>query len=149
MQHALTGLKVVEFTIFAAGPVVAKHLGEHGATVVHVESRSRPDGFRSHYPPFKDNKLGLNRAGSFDLFNNDCLSIALNLKAAQGLEIARRLVAWADVVIENFAPGVMARLGLDYEAVRQINPNVVMLSSLPTRSSDRRVLIAHHVGACP
>jgi len=127
--QALAGIKVVEFAIFAAGPVVAKHLGEHGATVIHVESRSRPDGFRTHYPPFKDNKPGLNRAGSFDIFNNDCLSIALNLKLPQGLEVGKRLVAWADVVIENFAPGVMARLGLDYETVRRINPQAIMLSS--------------------
>ncbi len=127
--RALAGVKVAEFAVFAAGPMVGKHLGEHGATVVRVESRSRPDGFRVHYPPYKDNIPGLERAGSFALFNDCKLGITLNLKRPQGLEMARRLVAWADVLIENFVPGVMARNGLSYEAAREINPTIVYLSS--------------------
>jgi len=126
---ALTGVKVVEFAVFAAGPMVGKHLAEHGATVIRVESRSRPDGFRVHYPPYKDNIPGLNRTGSFALFNDSKLGVTLNLKRAEGLALARRLVAWADVLIENFVPGVMARNGLGYEAVREINPSLVYLSS--------------------
>jgi hypothetical protein len=55
---------------FAAGPAVGKHLADHGATVVHIESRVRPDGFRTHYPPYKDNIHGLNRSGLFALINN-------------------------------------------------------------------------------
>ena len=109
--------------------MVGKHLGEHGATVIRVESRSRPDGFRVHYPPYKDNIPGLERAGSFAIFNDCKLGITLNLKRPQGVEIARRLVAWADVVIENFVPGVMARNGLSYEAVRAVNPAIIYLSS--------------------
>ncbi len=126
---ALTGVKVVEFAVFAAGPMVGKHLAEHGATVIRVESRSRPDGFRVHYPPYMDNIPGLNRTGSFALFNDSKLGVTLNLKRAEGLALARRLVAWADVLIENFVPGVMARNGLGYEAVREINPSLVYLSS--------------------
>ncbi|NIO70507.1 MAG: CoA transferase [Anaerolineae bacterium] len=128
-QHALSGLKVVEFTMFAAGPVVGKHLGEHGAEVVHVESRARPDGFRVHYPPYKDHQPGLNRSGTFAIFNNDTYSITLNLKTTRGLDLAKQLVAWADVVIENFAVGVMDRLGLSYQALRETNPGLIMLSS--------------------
>jgi crotonobetainyl-CoA:carnitine CoA-transferase CaiB-like acyl-CoA transferase len=109
--------------------MVGKHLGEHGATVVHVESRSRPDGFRVHYPPYKDNIPGLNRTGTFAIFNDSKLGITLNLKRPRGLEIARQLVAWADVLIENFQPGVMARNGLSYEAAREINPSIIYLSS--------------------
>jgi len=127
--RALEGVKVVEFAVFAAGPMVGKHLGEHGATVVHVESRSRPDGFRVHYPPYKDNIPGLNRTGTFAIFNDSKLGITLNLKHPRSLDIARRLVAWADVLIENFVPGVMARNGLSYEAAREINPSIVYLSS--------------------
>ncbi len=115
--------------MFAAGPMVGKHLGEHGATVIHVESRTRPDGFRVHYPPYKDNVPGLNRTGSFAIFNDSKLGITLNLKHPQGLEVAKRLVAWADVLIENFVPGVMARNGLSYEAVRDANPSIIYLSS--------------------
>ncbi len=126
---ALEGLRVVEFGVFAAGPAVGKHLGEHGATVVRVESRSRPDGFRVHYPPYKDNVPGLNRTGTFAIFNDSKVGVTLNLKHRRALEIANRLVAWADVLIENFVPGVMARNGLSYEAARRINPSIVYLSS--------------------
>jgi benzylsuccinate CoA-transferase BbsF subunit len=126
---ALQGLKVVEFGVFAAGPTVGKHLGEHGATVVRVESRSRPDGFRVHYPPYKDNIPGLNRTGTFAIFNDSKLGVTLNLKHPRALEVANRLAAWADVLIENFVPGVMARNGLEYDAVRRVNPTIVYLSS--------------------
>jgi len=128
-QQALAGLKVVEFAVFAAGPMVGKHLAEQGATVVHVESRTRPDGFRVHYPPYKDNKPGLNRTGSFAIFNDTKLGVTLNLKSPRGLEIAKQLVGWADVLVENFVPGVMERLGLGYDAVRAVNPSIVYLSS--------------------
>lgn len=128
-QQALAGLKVVEFAVFAAGPMVGKHLAEQGATVVHVESRSRPDGFRVHYPPYKDNQPGLNRTGSFAIFNDTKLGVTLNLKSPRGLEIAKQLAGWADVLIENFVPGVMERLGLGYDAVREVNPSIVYLSS--------------------
>lgn len=127
--QALAGVKVVEFAVFAAGPMVGKHLGEHGATVVRIESRSRPDGFRVHYPPYKDNIPGLNRTGSFALFNDSKLGVTLNLKHPEGQALARRLVAWADVLIENFTPGVMARNRLAYEDARAINPSIVYLSS--------------------
>jgi benzylsuccinate CoA-transferase BbsF subunit len=127
--QALEGVKVAEFAVFAAGPMVGKHLGEHGATVVRVESRTRPDGFRVHYPPYKNNIPGLNRTGTFAIFNDSKLGITLNLKHPEGVSIARRLVAWADVLIENFVPGVMARNGLSYEAVREINPSIIYLSS--------------------
>ncbi len=128
-KQALDGVKVVEFAVFAAGPMVGKHLAEQGATVVHVESRSRPDGFRVHYPPYKDNKPGLNRTGSFAIFNDTKYGVTLNLKAPRGVEIAKKLVGWADVLIENFAPGVMERLGLGYQAMQQVNPSLVYLSS--------------------
>lgn len=126
---ALTGVRVVEFAVFAAGPVVGKHLAEHGAEVIRIESRTRPDGFRVHYPPFKDDLPGLDRGGTFAIFNNDVLSATINLKHPQGLKLAKELVAWADVVIENFAPGVMERLGLGYQSLRAVNPQIIMLSS--------------------
>lgn len=125
----LAGVRVVEFAIFAAGPVVGKYMAEHGAEVIRVESTQRPDGFRVHYPPFKDNRPGLNRGGTFAIFNNDVLSVTLDLKNPRGLELAKVLAARADVIIENFAPGVLARLGLDYQALREVNPEIIMLSS--------------------
>ncbi len=81
---ALAGVRVVEFAVFAAGPMVGKHMGEHGAEVIRVESRTRPDGFRVHYPPFKDDRPGLERGGSFAIFNDDVLGVTLNLKDPRG-----------------------------------------------------------------
>ncbi|MBI4522869.1 MAG: CoA transferase [Deltaproteobacteria bacterium] len=129
-MKALEGVKIVEFAAFAAGPAVGKHLADQGATVVHVESKSRPDGFRTHYPPYKDNIYGLNRSGLFALCNNDKLDITLNLKkGARANDLAKKIVAWSDVVIENFSPGTMKRLGLDYESLREVRPDLIMLSS--------------------
>ncbi|HWP60736.1 MAG TPA: CoA transferase [Candidatus Acidoferrales bacterium] len=143
-MEALKGIKVVEFAAFAAGPVVGKHLADHGATVVHVESKVRPDGFRTHYPPYKDNIHGLNRSGLFALCNNDKLDITLNLKKApKATELAKRIVAWADVVIENFSPGTMARLGLGYEELKKVKPDLIMLSSSNLGQSGPH---AHHAG---
>ena len=143
-MQSLKGIKVVEFAAFAAGPVVGKHLADHGATVVHVESRVRPDGFRAHYPPYKDNVHGLNRSGLFALCNNDKLDITLNLKKAPAAtELAKKIAAWADVVIENFSPGTMARLGLGYEALQQVKPDLIMLSSSNLGQSGPH---AHHAG---
>jgi len=143
-MDALRGIKVVEFAAYAAGPVVGKHLVDHGATVVHTESKARPDGFRTHYPPYKDNIYGLNRSGLFALCNNDKLSITLNLKKAPvATALARRIVAWSDVVIENFSPGTMKRLGLDYETLKEIKPDLIMLSSSNLGQTGPH---AHHPG---
>src|SRR5919198_5983129 len=111
-RAALAGIRVVEFGGFAAGPVVGKHLANYGAEVIRVESRARLDGFRTHYPPYKDNIPGIERAGIFNFFNDGKRSVTINLKAPRGIELARKLVGRADVVVENFTPGTMARLGL-------------------------------------
>ena len=92
-MKALEGLKVVEAAAYAAGPVVGKHLVDQGATVVHIESRTRPDGFRTHYPPYKDNIHGLNRSGLFALCNSEKLGVTLNLKKGpEALALAKRIV---------------------------------------------------------
>ena len=119
-QQALEGIVVVEFGAFAAGPCVGKYLANHGAFVVKVESRARLDGFRTHYPPFKDNKKGPNRSGVFAMNNDSVHSLGLNLKVPAGVDLAHKLAARADVVIENFTPGTVKRLGLGYEQLAAI-----------------------------
>ena len=126
---ALGDLKVVEFGGFAAGPQVGKIMANYGADVVHLESADRPDGFRLQYPPYPDNRPGINRSGCFALFNDSKLGVTVDVKKPAGLELARRLVDWADVVVENMRPGVMERLGLGYESLAQSNPGLVMLST--------------------
>src|SRR3989449_1790395 len=128
-EDALADVKVVEFGAYAAGPCISKHLANFGARVIHVESRQRPDGFRLQYPPFKDGKVGLNRSGCFAFFNDSKRGVTLDLKNREGLRLAHRLIDWSDIVIENMRPGVMARLGLDPESLRERNPGVIMLST--------------------
>jgi len=129
IPQALAGLRVLEFGAYAAGPHIGKMLAAFGASVVHVESRQRPDGFRCEYPPCKGGRAGPDRGGCFAIFNDSKLAVTLNLKAAAGTDLARRLMAWSHVVVENMRPGVMARLGLGYDAIRTLNPQLVMLST--------------------
>jgi len=126
---ALSDVKIVEFGGYAAGPHIGKVLANFGATVIHVESMARPDGFRLQYPPFKDGEPGINRGGCFAFFNDSKLGVTLDLKNPAGLEIARRLMDWSDITIENMRPGVMDRIGLGYETARRTNPGLVMLST--------------------
>lgn len=128
-MSALEGLKVVELGAFAAGPMIGKHLADFGAEVIRIESRTAPDGFRGNYPPYLDNQPGPERAGMFAMTNNDKLGVTLNLKSEAGCRLARRLIERADVVVENFTPGTMARLGLAYETVAESNPRLVMVST--------------------
>ena len=128
-KAALAGLRVIEFGGFAAGPAIGKHLGNYGADVIRVESHLRLDGFRFSYPPFKDNIPGPERAGIFNFYNDGKRSITLNLKHPRGQELARQLVARADVVIENFTPGTLERLGLRYSSLKIDNPGLILLST--------------------
>ncbi|HUY01763.1 MAG TPA: CoA transferase [Rhodocyclaceae bacterium] len=129
ISQALSGLKVAEFGAYAAGPHIGKMLATFGATVVHVESHQRPDGFRNEYPPFKDGRPGLDRGGCFAIFNDSKYAVTLDLKVPAGIDLAKRLIGWADIIIENMRPEVMTRLGLGYETARELNPGVVMISS--------------------
>ena len=127
--QALEGVRIVEFGGYAAGPHIGKMLANFGATVIHVESRAHPDGFRLQYPPYKDGKPGLEGSGCFAFFNDSKLGVTLDLKNPGGLELARRLVANCDAVVENMRPGVMARVGLGYDTLKASNPGLVMLST--------------------
>lgn len=122
-------VKVLEFGQIVAGPLISTYLSDYGAEVVHIESHKRPDQYRL-YPPFKDNKPGINRGLDFAIYSHNKYGITLNLRHPKGIEIAKRLLKdWANVVTENFTPGVMKRLGLDYEELRKIKPDLIMLSS--------------------
>ena len=120
---------MVEFGSYAAGPHAGKMLANFGATVVHVESFARPDGFRLQYPPYKDGRPDIDGGACFAYFNDSKLGVALDLKNPRGLALAKRLCAWGDVVIENMRPGVMQRLGLGFEALAAARPGLVMLST--------------------
>ena len=129
VPQALSDVKVVVFGGYAAGPWIGKVMANFGARVVHVEARDRPDGFRMQYPPFKDGVQGINRGGCFTYFNDSKYAVTVDVKKPGGVGLARRLTDWSDVVIENMRPGVMARIGLGFEALKETNPKLVMLST--------------------
>ena len=124
----LSGLKVADFCWNAAGPVVTRYLGDHGATVVRVESLAQVDPMRVG-PPFAEGKYGINRSGFYSNVNSSKLGISLNLSHPEAIDVAWKLCMWGDVVTENFAPGQMKRWGLDYTTVSKERSDVVYLSS--------------------
>ncbi len=122
------GVKIADFSWIGVGPITAKYLADHGATVVHVETEQPADRLRL-VGPFKDNIPGANRCHFFAAFNTSKLSLALNLKHPEGLEVAKRLIRWADLCLDSFTAGTIADLGLGYDVVRQINPGIIMAST--------------------
>jgi benzylsuccinate CoA-transferase BbsF subunit len=116
-----SGLAVLELGVGAAGPVATRSFAEQGARVVRVESARRPDFLRLLQPG-----AGLDAQPMFALLNAGKESLALDLARPEAREIALRLVDWADVLVENFSPGVLERLGLDPELLRRRNPALVI-----------------------
>ena len=122
------GVNVADFAWVGVGPISAKYLADHGATVVRVESENRPDVLRGA-GPFKDAIPGWNRSQFYGDFNTSKRSLALDLKSPVAIDVAKDLIRWSDVLIESFAPGAMIRMGLDYAHVRELNPGIIMVST--------------------
>jgi len=126
MQDALKGIRVVDFGHVLAGPYCTMQLASLGAEVIKVETRARPDEQRAHRGDGEHANLEAN--SNFLECNMGKLSCTINLTTDEGRALARRLVAKADVVLENMRPGVMAKLGLDYDELVKIRPDLIMLS---------------------
>ena len=126
-QKALAGLKVVELGGGAAGPIAVRHLADHGATVIRIESSERPDFLR--ILGLSATNKSLDAAPMFMMLNCNKLSVALNLSDPRGIELARKLILWCDVLAENYAPKAMRKWGLDYESLVKIKPDLVMVST--------------------
>jgi crotonobetainyl-CoA:carnitine CoA-transferase CaiB-like acyl-CoA transferase len=125
---ALQGLKVLDFTWVVVGPSSVRYLSDYGATVVRIESATHIDIVRT-VGPFKDGVSGPERSGGYANVNAGKLGLALNLSKPEAREIALKLAAWADIVVENYSPKQMRSWGLDYASLRRVNPNLIMLSS--------------------
>ena len=115
----LEGVKVVDFTQFEAGPSCTESLAWLGAEVVKIENPATGDPGRRLQPGQPDNDPWY-----FHQFNANKKSLTLNLKSPRGLQIVRSLLKKADVTVENMAPGTIERLGLGYDAVKEINPGI-------------------------
>lgn len=123
----LSGVRIADFTWVWAGPFATMQLAHLGAEVIRIETQHRVCVTR-RIPPFADGQGGLNRSGYYNQYNQGKQSVALNLKSPEALEIAKKLVAASDVVSENFAAGVMEKMGLGYEVLRKIKPDIIMIS---------------------
>lgn len=125
-EGVFSGLKILSFSWAVVGPLTMKFFADHGATVIRIETTLRPCTMRSS-APYKDNKPGLNRGGYFTYYNGNILSFAINMNHPKAAAIVRRLIEWCDVFMENYTPGVMERWGLEYESLKKIKPNIIML----------------------
>ncbi len=124
----LAGLRVADFTWVWAGPFCTLQLAHLGAEVIRVETSTRICVTRMLPPWPRDATPGPNTSGYFNQYNQGKKSLALDLKRDEAIEIAKRLVAASDIVVENFAAGVMDRMGLGYEVLRAIRPDVIMIA---------------------
>ncbi len=121
---ALAGVRVVDFSHFIAGPFATMILADMGAEVIKIEAPGRGDDLRRYPPVHTDLKHG----APFLWTNRNKRSVALDLKSPEGVEVARQLIATADVVVENFSTGVMERFGLHYESCCGIKPEIIYCS---------------------
>jgi benzylsuccinate CoA-transferase BbsF subunit len=123
----LDGIRFADLTWAGAGPFATKIFSDFGAEVIKVESSVRLDSVRTG-GPYKDRKFGLNRSGYFASRNTGKKSVVLDLKSEEGHALVCDIIRQSDVVTNNFGPGAMKRLGLDYDAVRAIKPDIIYLS---------------------
>lgn len=124
----LHGIRVLDMTWAWAGPFCSLNLAHLGAEVIRIESASRPDLYR-RLPLFPVGiEEGLNCSGMFNQWNQGKASVTVNLGHAEGIDIVKSLVAESDVVVQNFATGVLHRLGLGYDVLQAINPGIILAS---------------------
>ena len=128
MELPLADLKVLDFSWVGVGPITTKYLADHGATVVRVESHARLDVVRLG-PPWHDAKPGIEQSQFYASYNTSKYGIALDLSRPEARAIARRLAAWADVVVESFTPQVLRGWGLGWDDLRELNARLVMIST--------------------
>lgn len=126
-QRPLEGIRVADFTWVWAGPLCTLQLAHLGAEVIRIETATRPCVTRM-LPPWADGEFGVNRSGYFNQYNQGKLSLSLDLKNPRAVGIAKELVAASDIVCENFAAGVMDRMGLGYPVLRALKPDLIMIA---------------------
>jgi len=127
-RYAFEGVHVLDFAWVGVGPISTKYLADNGADVIRVESVSRLDVLRIA-PPWKDGQPGPNSSQFFASFNTSKRGLALDMSNPRAREIFLRMLPWADVVTESFTPKTLRNWGLDYEKMRAIKPDLIMLST--------------------
>lgn len=137
-MRPLEGLLVLDFSTLLPGPLASLMLAEAGARVVKIERPGRGDEMRSYEPKLGEDSI------NFVMLNRGKQSIAIDLKAPDAVERLTSLIKTADVIVEQFRPGVMERLGLGYEAVRKLNPKIVYCSITGWGQTGPKAQVAAH-----
>ncbi|MGE0827533.1 MAG: CaiB/BaiF CoA transferase family protein [Candidatus Binatia bacterium] len=126
-RRPLEGIRVTDFTWAWAGPYCTLQMAHMGAEVIRIESEKRPCVSRL-IPSFADDIPGPNRAGYFNQYSQGKKSLQLDLGKPEAIEIAKQLVAKSDIVVQNFSAGAIDRMGLGYEVLKQLKPDIIMIS---------------------
>lgn len=124
----LAGVKVLDMMWVMAGPYSTGILAQYGATVVRVENEARLDTARL-LAPWYEGKVGKERSMGFASINANKLSVTIDPNSEEGREVILELVQWADVITESFSPRAMTKWGLDYDSLRKVKPDLIMMSS--------------------
>jgi benzylsuccinate CoA-transferase BbsF subunit len=128
-KRIFEGVKIADFTWLGVGPIAMKFMANMGATVIHIESYTRPDICRVS-PPYKDWKPGINRSAFFAVYNDSKYGITLNLRMPQAQKLAKRIInEWADVIADAHLPGIMEKFGLDDETLRKEKPSLIHVAT--------------------
>ncbi|MCW4039559.1 MAG: CoA transferase [Candidatus Bathyarchaeota archaeon] len=123
MSHVLDSITILDLTRYLAGPYCSMILGDLGAEVVKIERPKTGDGSRQWGPPFIHGE-----SAYFLSINRNKKSVTINLRTEKGCEIVRKMASTYDVLIENYRPGIVQKLGLDYETLNKINPQLIYCS---------------------
>jgi len=127
-KKVFEGLMVVDFSWAGVGPITTKCLADYGATVIRIESASRPEVLRSS-PPYGEGIPGMDRSAYFAIYNTNKYGMSVDMKHPKGLDLAKKLIAKADVVAQSFTAGVLEKWGLGYEELRKIKPDIILFST--------------------
>jgi len=132
MVKALEGVRILDFSMFQAGPYATKLLGDMGAEVIKIEAPLHPDPLRMNareiFPDSDPGERPWNRSGMINERNRSKLGISLDLAAEEGKNLFLDLVKVSDVVLENFRVGVMDKLGVGFDVLKQYNPSIILAS---------------------
>jgi benzylsuccinate CoA-transferase BbsF subunit len=127
-KKMLEGIRIVEFGWAVVGPLTSSWAGNYGAEVIKVETMTRPDPMRT-MSPFKGKTQGINSSLFFGRENTSKYSIALNLMKSESIKVAKRLIGVSDIVLDSFTSGKMEEMGLSYDELKKVKPDIIMISS--------------------
>ena len=138
IKGSLAGIKVIDFSTLLPGPLASLFLAETGAEVIKIEKPGTGDEIRLSHPKWNDQSV------SFSMLNRGKKSLSLDLKDPKSLKVLEPIIKEADIIIEQFRPGVMKRLGLDYDSLKEINKKIIYVSITGYGQKGPKSMVAGH-----